>query len=167
FFILSGPPTQSLRASTLALIAGFLVRAVQDNICCEGCLMKIQAPKSNSTTTALIAGVDRGGLSYRSLPFVGFVSILEGAASKAAAILMKRQKPLQKFSSIVLPSLLKNSLFACTMNDSVSHRAALLNLILRKFMRPFLAIYANNLTEAHSKRKLLNKKPLSRKVLKV
>nr|XP_037275313.1 uncharacterized protein LOC119167958 [Rhipicephalus microplus] len=161
------PPTQSLRASTLALIAGFLVRAVQDNICCEGCLMKIQAPKSSSTTTALIAGIDRGGLSYPSLPFVGFVSVLEGAASKAAAILVKGQKPLQKFSSIVLPSLLKNSLFACTMNDSVSHRAALLNLILRKFMRPFLANYANNLTEAHSKRKLLNRKPLSRKVLKV
>ncbi|XP_075743746.1 uncharacterized protein LOC142802647 [Rhipicephalus microplus] len=163
------PPTQSLRASTLALIAGFLVRAVQDNICCEGCLMKIQAPKSSSTTTSLIAGIDRGGLSYPSLPFVGFVSVLEGAASKAAAILVKGQKPLQKFSSIVLvlPSLLKNSLFACTMNDSVSHRAALLNLILRKFMRPFLANYANNLTEAHSKRKLLNRKPLLRKVLKV
>ncbi|XP_037268860.2 uncharacterized protein LOC119160746 isoform X2 [Rhipicephalus microplus] len=161
------PPTQSLRASTLALIAGFLVRAVQDNSCCEGCLMKIQAPKSSSTTTALIAGIDRGGLSYPSLPFVGFLSVLEGAASKAAAILVKGQKPLQKFSSIVLPSLLKNSLFACTMNNSVSHRAALLNLILRKFMRPFLANYANNLTEAHSKRKLLNRKPLSRKVLKV
>lgn len=156
-----------MRTSTLALIAGFLVRAVHDNVSCEGCLSKIQAPKSSSTTIALIAGVDRGGLSYPTLAFVGFVSLLESTASTVAAVLVKGPQPLKKFSSTVLPALMKNPLFDCSTNDSVSHKAALLNLLLRKFMRPFLANFTNNLTEAHAKRKLLNKKPLSRKVLKV
>ncbi|KAK8769863.1 hypothetical protein V5799_013673 [Amblyomma americanum] len=76
-------PPQSLRSSTLALIAGFLVRAVQDNIDCLGCIDKLRAPTCTSTTTALIAGINRGELSYPTLAFVGFVSILDGAASKA------------------------------------------------------------------------------------
>ncbi|KAH9384524.1 hypothetical protein HPB48_026532 [Haemaphysalis longicornis] len=87
----------SLRSSTLALIAGFLVRAIQDNIECEGCLVKLQAPSSGSQTTALIAGVHRGGLSYPTLPFVGLVHYLEQAASRVASVLVKGPQPCKKF----------------------------------------------------------------------
>ncbi|XP_037523600.2 DNA transposase THAP9 [Rhipicephalus sanguineus] len=161
------PPQQSLRSSTLALIAGFLVRAVRDNIMCEGCIMKLESPKSHSTTTAIIAGIDRGGLSYPSIAFVGFVSLLEFAASRAAALLIRRPQPLQKFTCAVLPSVIKNPLFKCERNDSVAHTTALVKLILVKFLRPFLANFSSNMTETHAKRKLLHSKPQSRKVLKV
>ncbi|KAL1429305.1 hypothetical protein MTO96_016462 [Rhipicephalus appendiculatus] len=161
------PPQQSLRSSTLALIAGFLVRAVQDNITCEGCILKLESPKSHSTTTALIADIDRGGLSYPSIAFVGFVSLLELAASRVAALLMRQPQPLQKFVCAVLPSILKNPLFKCERDDSVAHTTALVKLIILKFLRPFLANVSSNMTEKQAKRKLLHTKPQSRKVLKV
>ncbi|KAM7281505.1 uncharacterized protein ISCGN_005772 [Ixodes scapularis] len=161
------PPQQSLKASTLALIAGFLVTAVQDRIQCEGCLLKLQAPHSCSPTTALIAGIDRGGLSYPTLAFVGFVCHLERAATGAATVLARGPKPLKTFTSAVLPALMKNPFFECPQDSSVAHKRALVSLLLSKFMRPFLANLTNGMTEAHAKRKLLKKKPMSRKVLKI
>ncbi|KAH8027340.1 hypothetical protein HPB51_004692 [Rhipicephalus microplus] len=161
------PPQQSLRSSTLALIAGFLVRAIQDNIECEGCLVKLQAPSSSSPTTALIAGIDRGGLSYPTLPFVGFVHHLEQAASRVASMLVKGPQPLKKFSAVVLPSLLKSPLFDCAEDKSVPHKTKLVSVILQKFMRPFLSNTANGLTVSNAKKKALKTKPTSRKVLKV
>ncbi|KAH9360043.1 hypothetical protein HPB48_001617 [Haemaphysalis longicornis] len=79
----------SLWSSTLALIAGFLVRAIEDNIECEGCLVKLRATSSTSPSIALIAGVDMGGLYYPTLPFVGFAHHLEQAASRVASVLAK------------------------------------------------------------------------------
>ncbi|XP_075555958.1 uncharacterized protein LOC142588270 [Dermacentor variabilis] len=162
-----GLPQQSLRLSTLALIAGFLVRAVQDNIDCLGCIDKLRAPTCTSTTTALIAGIDRGGLSYPTLAFVGFVSLLEGATSKAAAVLVKGPQPLKKFGEVVLPSIVKNPLFMCSTNHSEAHRMELVRLVLKKFMRPFLTNFAGLLTEGNAKRNALNRKPNCRKVLEV
>ncbi|KAH9372230.1 hypothetical protein HPB48_003437 [Haemaphysalis longicornis] len=106
-------------------------------------------------------------MSYPSLTFVGFVSQLEKAASEVATALLKQPQPLKKFSDMVLPSLLKNSFFVCSVDNSVPHRTILLKLLLRKFMRPFRTNFTSKLTEEQAKRKVLDKKPLSRKVLKV
>lgn len=165
-FIFPGPPQQSLRSSTLALIAGFLVRAVQDNIECMGCLDKLRAPTSVSTT-ALIAGIDRGGLSYPTLAFVGFITRLKNSASRVAAELVKGPQPLKKFAAVILPSAVKNPLFECLVDKSEAHIMRLLKLIVQKFMRPFSTNFAGHPTERNAKRKLLNKKPCSRKVIKV
>lgn len=140
---------------------------IQDNIECEGCLVKLQAPSSSSPTTALIAGIDRGGLSYPTLPFVGFVHHLEQAASRVASVLVKGPQPLKKFSAVVLPSLLKSPLFDCAEDKSVPHKTKLVSVILQKFMRPFLSNTANGLTVSNAKKKALKTKPTSRKVLKV
>lgn len=166
-FVFAGHPLPSLRSSTLAMIAGFLVRAVEDNIECEGCLSNLREPTSSSTTTELIAGIDRGGLSYPSLPFVGLVSHLDGAATSVAPILMKESRPLKNFVSLVLPSLAKNPLFSCKTNGTTTHKMALLELIVKKFMRPFLSNFSRAVTELHVKSKRLSVKPQSRKVLKV
>ncbi|KAH7985769.1 hypothetical protein HPB49_026279 [Dermacentor silvarum] len=160
-------PQRSLRASTLAMIAGFLVRAVQDCIECEGCLINMRAPVSHSTTTAIIAGMDRSGLSYPTLAFVGFVSRLENAASSVAPALVRGPKPLKKFTDLVLPSLQKNPLFVCPKDTPEPHRLALLRLLVQKFMRPFLANFTSDLAQEHAKRKIINAKPKSRKILKV
>nr|XP_037270149.1 uncharacterized protein LOC119161734 [Rhipicephalus microplus] len=163
----SHPPQKSLRSRTLALITGFLVRAVQDNIVGEECVMKLKSLTLNSTTTVIIADIDSGGLSYPSIAFVGFVSLLEYAASRAVPLLIKRPQPRQKFTCAVLPSVIKNPLFKCERNDSVAHTTALVKLILVKFLRPFRAKCSSNVTETHAKRKLLHAKPQSLKVLKV
>ncbi|XP_070379309.1 uncharacterized protein [Dermacentor albipictus] len=160
-------PQRSFRASTLAMIAGFLVRAVQDCIACEGCLINLSAQASQSTTTAIIAGMDRGGLPYPALAFVGFVSRLEGAASSVALVLVRGPRPLKKFADLVLPSLTKNPQFVCVKVTTEPHRRALLKLMVHKFMRSFLSNFASDLTEEYAKGKLINAKPKSRKVLKV
>lgn len=115
--------------------------------------MKLQAPSSSSPTTALIAGVDRGGLSYPTSPFVGFVHHLEQAASRVASVLVKGPQPLKKFSAVVLPSLLKSPLFDCAQDKSVPHKTKLVSVILQKFMRPFLSNTANGLTVCNAKKK--------------
>lgn len=115
--------------------------------------MKLQAPSSSSPTTALIAGVDRGGLSYPTLPFVGFVHHLEQAASRVTSVLVKGPQPLKKFSAVVLPSLLKSPLFHCAQDKSVPHKTKLVSVILQKFMRPFLSNTANGLTVCNAKKK--------------
>lgn len=143
------------------------MRAVQDNVDCESCRVNLQAPRNHSTTTALVASIDRGGLSYPSLRFVGFVSQLEETASEVATALLKQPQPLKEFSDMVLPSLLKNSFVVCSTNNGASHRTLLLKVLLRKFMRPFLAYFTSKLMQQQAKRKVLDTKPLSRKVLKV
>ncbi|KAH7940583.1 hypothetical protein HPB49_002329 [Dermacentor silvarum] len=134
-------PQRSLRASTLAMIAGFLVRAVQDCIECEGCLINLRAPVSHSTTTAIIADMDRGGLSYPTLAFVGFVSRLENAASSVAPAPVRGPKPLKKFTDLVLPSLRKNPLFVCPKDTTEPHRLALLRLICEVYEAIFGEFY--------------------------
>lgn len=89
------------------MIAGFLVRAVEDNIECEGRLSTLREPTSSSTTTELIAGIDRGELSYPSLPFVGLVPHLDGAATSVAPILVKESRLLKNFVLLVLSSMAK------------------------------------------------------------
>lgn len=95
------------------------------------------------------------------------MSQLEEAASEVATALVKQLQPLKKFSDMVLPSLLKNTFFVCSADNSMPHRTLLLKVLLRNFMRPFLTNFTNKLTEQQAKRKVLDKKPLSRKVLKV
>lgn len=166
--ILTGAPDRSLRASTLAMIAGFLVRAVQDGIEFEGCLNNLRAPASQSATTAIIAGMDRGGLSYPTLAFAGFVSRLEKLESSVAPVLVRGPRPLKKFADLVLPSLRKNPLFMCTKTQpSLTEWRYYIRLVTQKFMRPFLANFTSDLAEQHAKRKVINAKPKSRKVLKV
>ncbi|XP_040354454.2 LOW QUALITY PROTEIN: uncharacterized protein LOC120850237 [Ixodes scapularis] len=165
--MLPGTPQPGLQASTLGLVAGFLVRAVQDNISCLGCLDTVKAPASSSPTTALIVNIDRGGLSYPRLSFVGLVINLEKAASASVTALLKSKRPVQQFLGAVLPALCRNPLLQCEHDSSEDHRRALATVIVRKFMRPFLVNHTRNVSERKRKKKNLKGKPESRKVLKV
>lgn len=140
---------------------------MQDNIPCPGCLDTVKAPASSSPTTALIANIDRGGLSYPRLSFVGFVVNLEKAASASVTALLKSRWPVKKFVEAVLPAVCKNPLLQCEHDASEDHRRALATVIIRKFMRPFLANHTRNVSEKKQKAKNLNSKPESRKLLKV
>lgn len=166
-FVFAGHPIPSLRSSTLMMIAGFLVRAVEDNIECEGRLSNLWEPTSSSRTTELIAGIDRGELSYPSLPFVGLVPHLDGAATSVAPILVKESRLLKNFVLLVLSSLAKKPCLLCKSDGPTTHKMALLELIVKNFMRPFLSNFSRAVTELHAKSKRRSVKPQSRKVLKV
>lgn len=87
--------------------------------------MKLQSPGTQSTTTALIAGIHRGGLSYHTVTFIGIVILLEGDASRMTAELVRRPRPLRRFACMTAPSLMKNSLRQCPVDDSVPQRTVL------------------------------------------
>ncbi|KAM7296142.1 uncharacterized protein ISCGN_021331 [Ixodes scapularis] len=165
--MLPGTPQPGLQASTLNLVVGFLVRAVQDKISCPGCLDTVKAPASSSPTTALIVNIDRGGLSYPRLSFVGFVINLERAASTSVIALLKSRRPVQQFLGAVLPAVCRNPLLQCEHDSSEDHRRALATVIVRKFTRSFLVNHTRNVSERKWKKKNLKVKPESRKVLKV
>lgn len=160
-------PRPGVKTSTLALIAGYLVKAVQDSTECSGCVELLKGPSSRSCTTALIAGIDRGGLCYPKLEFVGFLFHLETAANAMAKPLLNVPHPLRHFVDKVMPHVVQNPLFSCGVNPALEHKRGLVRLILEKFMRPFLSNYANNASERGVKRRAVGSKPLSTKVLKL
>ncbi|KAG0441193.1 hypothetical protein HPB47_016017 [Ixodes persulcatus] len=157
---------QDCKPAHLDLAAGFLVRAVQDNISCLGCLDTVKVPASSSPTTALIVNIDRGGLFYPRLSFVGFVINLERAASASVTALLKSRRPVQQFLGAVLPAVCRNPLLQCEHDSSEDHRRALATVIERKFMTPFFVNHTRNVSETKRKKNLKGK-PESRKVLKV
>ncbi|XP_064468483.1 uncharacterized protein LOC135379168 [Ornithodoros turicata] len=66
-------PPPGLKTAALALVAGFLVRVVKEKGTCEACLKNVEADASPSAYVKLVYNLDRGGLSYPTLPFVGLV----------------------------------------------------------------------------------------------
>lgn len=106
-----GTPQPGLKTSTLGLVSGHLVKTVKDNILCRGCLETVKAPSCCSLTTALTANIDRGGLCYPYLVFVGFIVVLEKAASTALEKLQQADTPLKEFLMAVVPAVAKNPVF--------------------------------------------------------
>ncbi|XP_064469557.1 uncharacterized protein LOC135384276 [Ornithodoros turicata] len=167
--VLEAPPVApepGIKATTIILIAGYLVRAVSDNIACHKCIQQMEAPRTQSPTTSIIWNLDRGGLSYPNLQFVGFVGTLILVAEKVAAKMLLTKQPQKQFVNALVPVVGNNPLFIHS-GGSKEHTEALVRLTLRKFTRPFLTNETRRLSEANEKVKNLAKKPQSRKVLKV
>lgn len=91
------PPRESLKSATLALLAGYLVQVVKEKLTCDGCLEGLKSERSPSLLTGLIFSVDRGGLSYPTSTFVGFIVSLEEASLKLLPNLMRHPQPLKSF----------------------------------------------------------------------
>ncbi|XP_064460234.1 uncharacterized protein LOC135370424 [Ornithodoros turicata] len=91
------PAPPGLKASTISLIGGYLVKAVENRMKCAGCLVRLKSEASDRPTVAIINNLDRVGLSYPSLEFVGFLLKLEEAASTVRSTLLQMQKPLYWF----------------------------------------------------------------------
>ncbi|KAL1486375.1 hypothetical protein MTO96_031410 [Rhipicephalus appendiculatus] len=88
--------------------------------------------------------------------FIEITSDAENGNPKARLIV--DQRSVQELMS--LPVL------SCGNTDS-DHRKALLELITRKLIKPLFANYAQGETDTNSSVKFLQKKPLSRKILKL
>uniref|UniRef100_A0A6G5AGZ2 Uncharacterized protein n=1 Tax=Rhipicephalus microplus TaxID=6941 RepID=A0A6G5AGZ2_RHIMP len=166
FYLPTGAPQPGIRASTLGLIAGFLVKAAEDCITCDDCIGKIKAPSSSGPATAVIFNLDRGGLSYPTISFLSFVSTLERAAEAFAPLAISKKRPMALFVQTVLPAVALNPLFSHKGATS-EHREAMARLVLQKFSRPFFSNYVRDKTAKEGKRKRIAEKPKSRKILKV
>lgn len=122
---------------------------------CGGSLATVKAPASCSSTTTPISSIDRGGLWYPRVAFVGFVIAPEGTAGTVIHTLLKTHPPLQEFSLAVTPPITKNPLLSYRDDMSDTHRKKLVVPIVKKFMRPFLANYVKNASEENQENKML------------
>ncbi|XP_049525969.1 uncharacterized protein LOC125946502 isoform X2 [Dermacentor silvarum] len=164
--IYCGPPQPGIRASTLGLIAGFLVKAAEDGINCNLCLEKIKAPRSSSPATAVIFNLDRGGLSYPTLAFLSFVCTLEKAAEAFAPFAISEKKPVALFMQTTLQAAAQNPVFRHE-GATRAHKETTARLVLQKFSRPFFANYVADKTTKEAKARRIMEKPKCRKILKV
>ena len=160
-------PTTMLNIS-LALIAGYIVRVVDEKVNCKFCLELIETPRKCTPLLKLIFYQDRVGLRYPAHSLVSILCTLQRFAELSLPELKSSKNVLENMTKTVLPYLLKcPALHCCNPNKEELHLEKLCTLIINKFLKPILSNYANNVTDHQQKTKKLKKKPLSRKILTV
>lgn len=159
--ILSNPDVASL-----AMIGGFVVCVVSERIACAECIALLQAPNSSAPNHGLINHKDRSGLYY---PTQELVKVLAGLRRFADCVLSQRRsvkKPLELCVQRSVQELMSLPVLCCGNTDS-DHRKVLLELIARKLIKPLFSNYARGITDTNATVKFLQKKPFSRKILKL
>lgn len=166
----TGLPRVSVETATMAYIAGYLVYAVEKVIDCSNCLANISTQRCPSPLMGLINIDDRGGRKYPKPSFVMLLMKVEKILQLALLEWENIPSISFKLREMIVPHLSLNPILSCNeSNNSSSHNVKLCDEILKKFINPYLTNYASNITEAYQEttRLKLNKKPSSRKVLKV
>lgn len=159
--------TSNPEVASVALIGGYIARAANERIPCESCTCLLQGPKSDAPILGLIAHQDRGGLIY---PIQELIKVLLGLRKFADSVLVNRKsvfKPLEISVEKSVEILMDHPVLLCNNNKDKEHRKTLLQLIVKKFMKPLFTNYASSVTDRNRVTKLLERKPLSRKVLKL
>ncbi|KAH9359726.1 hypothetical protein HPB48_002580 [Haemaphysalis longicornis] len=137
--IFFGHTVPVIKASTMGINAGFLVRTVKEHIRCSLCVEQLKAPRSPRPATAVIFNLDRGGLSYPKFEFLEFLCALERAAQAFAELAISYKIPMALFVKMMLQAALENKLFSHD-GSSDSPTRAVVELMLEKFSRLFSQI---------------------------
>ncbi|KAH7936963.1 hypothetical protein HPB49_006667 [Dermacentor silvarum] len=152
--------------ASVALIGGFIVRAASERILCGNSIALLQAPKHNNPLHGLIARQDRRGLYC---PSEDLVIVLRGLRRFSDTVLYNRSsiaQPLEDCVERSVRALMELPVLRCEKCGE-KQRKMFLHLIAKKFMQPIFTNYAIGLTDRNKATKLLERKPLSRKVLKL
>ncbi|KAH7965909.1 hypothetical protein HPB49_012124 [Dermacentor silvarum] len=152
--------------ASVAMAGGFIVTAASENIPCAECIVLLQGTKANTPLLGLIAHQDRGGLMYPSQELVKFLTCLR----KFVDSVLPRRKSFSLPLKVCVErsvELLMGLPLLRRGNTDTDHRRRLLHLITAKFIKPLLSHYALGTTDSHATVKLLELKPISRKLLKM
>jgi len=153
---------------SLALVAGYIVRVVNENISCNFCIELIECPRKCTPLLELIFRQDRVGLKYPSDSLVSILCTLQRFAELSLPNVLSCNKLLDNMTQTVLPFLCKCPALQCDNPvKEECHTDKLCLLIIFKFLRPILGNYAKNVTEQQQKVNKLKNKPLSRKIITV
>ncbi|KAH7941708.1 hypothetical protein HPB49_016371 [Dermacentor silvarum] len=150
---------------SVGIIGGYIVRAASEHIPCADCIVVLQRSNSGAPENGLIAQ-DRGGLFY---PTKELVKLLIGLRRFVGCVLPHRRsvtKPPELCVERIVRELVSLPVLTCRNTDA-NHCRELLLLITRKFIRPHFSNFARRVTDRNAAAKLLERKPLSRKVLKL
>lgn len=149
-----------MELSSIAMIAGYLVRVAEENSNCDSCLEQLSSNVSDSPLMCLIKAQDRGGLRYPSRKFVLFLKNVLKFSSRATCLL-ENSNVLRKLKTVIVPKFIQN--FKCENCELEK----LSDIIITKFLKPILCNQANKITNEIDCVKNWRTKPLSRKVLKL
>ncbi|XP_067120216.1 uncharacterized protein [Centruroides vittatus] len=158
----------NIQSATMAYIAGYLVRITEEKIECSDCLDILASVKSPAPIMGIINLNDLGGLLYPKVEFIGFLQQLEKAIHAGLPFLIQQPAVMHNLCKIILPWMEKNPLFMCGKDG---HQNILCNVILRKFIRPYISNYTRTVNDTYIREnhrpKTSNNKALSRKIIKV
>ncbi|XP_075533977.1 uncharacterized protein LOC142567693 isoform X2 [Dermacentor variabilis] len=161
--VMQRPPSTIAKAS-IAYIAGFVARAVEDRRTCSFCPPLHQSDGPSPVLMGLIDLQSRVGLTFPKSEFVTVLVTVKKAVNIALPRI-KKSKVRQQLAELLLPRLEQFPLFVCPARDD--HAASTLSVVFDKFMRPLLANVGATVTDRAAYRKKLACKPLHMKVLRV
>jgi hypothetical protein len=107
-------------AASVAFIAGYIVKKLNEIFHCDSCLFPIL---SFSTPGPLLRSINlqnRGGLTYPNYQFVSFFKELADIATTEILSYLAQENICKQLVTILLPHLIRNSLFICnTHKDKI------------------------------------------------
>ncbi|XP_037276665.2 uncharacterized protein LOC119169745 [Rhipicephalus microplus] len=162
-FSVQRPPSTIVNAS-IAYIAGFVAKAVEERRTCTFCPYLHQSDGSSPVLMGLISLKSRSGLTFPKPEFVMVLVTIKKAVDIALPHI-KKSNVRQHLAELILPHLEQCPLFVCPARDE--HGASKLSVVFDKFIKPLLSNVGAVVTDRAAYRKKLPWKPLYRKVLRV
>lgn len=147
----------------IALVAGYLVRTVQEGMECSACLARIRKPGPTDTSDRLILHQDRGGLIYPSKLFLDAVKNMKLFFDSAPV--QDLNHPLKALVDAAAPTLALMEPFSCPGEET--HGLLMGTIVAKKFFKPLLTNVAQGVTDVLDLFKYRACKPLKRKLLKM
>ncbi|CAN8021436.1 unnamed protein product [Ixodes persulcatus] len=154
----------SITNASIAYIAGFVVKAVEERRICSFCPILHETSTPVTNIVGLISLQTRGGLTFPRPELVEVLITVKKALDIAVPQIGKH-RVLKELTALILPHLEKCPLLACPARND--HATQTSKIIIEKFVRPFLVNIGMTVTDRVAYRKKLCSKPLHRKVLRV
>ncbi|KAJ3660023.1 hypothetical protein Zmor_011679 [Zophobas morio] len=153
-------PRADIYSASVAFLAGYIIKKIDDKFHCDDCLSPLLSFELPGPLLKLIFLQDRGGLTYPNSRFVGVVKQISDIALKMFPLL-KFERACEQLLNIIFPHLEKNPLFKCE-----KHKRLVCKFVVTTTVKPVLDNICLETTDL-VKAKLLQHKPVSRKVLKL
>ena len=153
-------PEPNLFSASVAFLSGYIILKLQQKKQCDDCVAPLLSTTLPGPLMKLITLQDRGGLLYPNEPFVGLVKRIAEITQEVLPHLTFN-RTCGQLIKILEPHLLQNPLLSCQQ-----HQSEFCVMLIVIVARPVLSNICLEKTDS-LKRKMLDNKPSSRKVLKV
>ncbi|KAK8758177.1 hypothetical protein V5799_004191 [Amblyomma americanum] len=158
------PPPSTVETAAVAYVAGFVVKAIEEQRICSACPRLNDSGPSIAPVMGLINHQNRGGLVFPKAEFVAVLVKVKKAIDIAVPHI-GRNDVCKTITAMILPHLESCPVFICDARED--HASITSSIVAKKFIKPLLSNAAAVVTDRVAYRKKLITKPLSRTVLRV
>ncbi|KAG0419857.1 hypothetical protein HPB47_003833, partial [Ixodes persulcatus] len=120
-------------AASIAMVGGFIARAISEKINCDSCIALVLKPKSSAPADGLIAYQDGGGLCYHTSERITALTALKSFVDTALQHRKNILKPLQTSVERAVHVMMDLPILTCRRGDR-QHRQLFLELLSMKFL---------------------------------